>query len=270
MMTESMLDMKNIWVKFTPARRAEVVAVEDASISVQENEFVSLIGPSGCGKSTLLRAAAGLEVPSSGLISVQGQPIDGPGADRGMVFQAYTLFPWLTVSENIRFSLKKTNLNPAEKDERVKEYIRLIGLEGFENSFPNQLSGGMRQRVAIARALVYRPKILLMDEPFGALDAQTRLLMQELLLQVWENHRSTVLFVTHDVEEAILLSDRILVMTALPGKIKTEIKIDMPRPRSVIEMETSPQFAAYKKQLLELVREEARKSFGSLVNSRVA
>jgi NitT/TauT family transport system ATP-binding protein len=269
-MTEPMLDLKNIWVRFTPSRRPEVVAVEDASITVQENEFVSLIGPSGCGKSTLLRAAAGLEVPSSGVINVQGQPIDGPGADRGMVFQAYTLFPWLTVRENIRFSLKKTILTPGEKDERVKEYIRLIGLEGFENSFPNQLSGGMRQRVAIARALVYRPKILLMDEPFGALDAQTRLLMQELLLQVWETHRSTVLFVTHDVEEAILLSDRILVMTALPGKIKTEIMIDLPRPRSVIEMEASPKFAAYKKQLLELVREEARKSFGSLVDSRAA
>ncbi|BCY18087.1 MAG: ABC transporter ATP-binding protein [Chloroflexi bacterium] len=269
-MTEPLLEMNNIWVKFTPSKRPEVVAVEDASISVRENEFVSLIGPSGCGKSTLLRAAAGLEIPSSGEITVDGQPVDGPGADRGMVFQAYTLFPWLTVSENIRFALKKTSLTSAEKDDRVREYIRLIGLEGFENSYPNQLSGGMRQRVAIARALVYRPKILLMDEPFGALDAQTRLLMQELLLQVWENHRSTVLFVTHDVEEAILLSDRILVMTALPGKIKAEIMIDLPRPRSIIEMETSSQFAAYKKQLLELVREEARKSFSRIPDKREA
>lgn len=269
-MTEPMLEMKNIWVKFTPAHRPEVVAVEDASITVQENEFVSLIGPSGCGKSTLLRAAAGLEQPSSGIIKVQGQTVDRPGADRGMVFQAYTLFPWLTVKENIQFALKKTALTSAEKEDRVQQYIRLIGLEGFENSFPNQLSGGMRQRVAIARALVYRPKILLMDEPFGALDAQTRLLMQELLLEVWEKQRSTVLFVTHDVEEAILLSDRILVMTTLPGKIKSEININIPRPRRLVEMETSIPFAAYKKQLLELVREEARKSFGYQVSSGVA
>jgi NitT/TauT family transport system ATP-binding protein len=269
-MTDPMLEMKNIWVKFTPAHRPEVVAVEDASITVQQNEFVSLIGPSGCGKSTLLRAAAGLEQPASGSIHVEGCAIDRPGADRGMVFQAYTLFPWLTVKENIHFSLKKTALSTAEKEDRVRQYIRLIGLEGFENSFPNQLSGGMRQRVAIARALVYRPKILLMDEPFGALDAQTRLLMQELLLEVWEKQRSTVLFVTHDVEEAILLSDRILVMTTLPGKIKTEIKIDLPRPRSIIEMETSPQFAWYKKQLLELVREEARKSFSFKANPGLA
>lgn len=265
-MTKAMLDMQNIWVKFTPTHRPEIVAVEDASITVQPNEFVSLIGPSGCGKSTLLRAAAGLEQPSSGTIRVEGKLVNRPGADRGMVFQTYTLFPWLTVRENIRFALKKSMLPADEKESRVRQYIRVIGLEGFENSYPNQLSGGMRQRVAIARALVYQPKILLMDEPFGALDAQTRLLMQELLLQVWEEERSTVLFVTHDVEEAILLSDRILVMTALPGKIKTEIMIDLPRPRSILEMETSPQFAVYKKQLLELVREEARKSFGKQVN----
>jgi NitT/TauT family transport system ATP-binding protein len=269
-MTKAMLDMQNIWVKFTPAHRPEIVAVEDASIAVQTNEFVSLIGPSGCGKSTLLRAAAGLEQPSSGIIRVEGNCVDRPGADRGMVFQTYTLFPWLTVRENIHFALKKSTLSADEKEGRVRQYIRVIGLEGFENSYPNQLSGGMRQRVAIARALVYQPKILLMDEPFGALDAQTRLLMQELLLQVWENERSTVLFVTHDVEEAILLSDRILVMTALPGKIKTEIKIDLPRPRNILEMETSAQFAVYKRQLLELVREEARKSFGKQVNTSLA
>ncbi len=260
-MSDPMLEMQNIRVLFKPSHQPEIVAVDDASISVRANEFVSLIGPSGCGKSTLLRAAAGLEQPSSGVILVEGAPVDRPGADRGMVFQTYTLFPWLSVRENIRFALKKSKLSMEEKDERVQRYIKLIGLEGFENSFPNQLSGGMRQRVAIARALVYQPKILLMDEPFGALDAQTRLLMQELLLQVWEKERTTVLFVTHDVEEAILLSDRVLVMTSLPGKIKTEIRIDLPRPRKVMEMETSVPFAGYKKQLLELVREEARKVF---------
>lgn len=259
---DPMLEMKNIRVMFRPSHQPEFMAVEDASICVQANEFVSLIGPSGCGKSTLLRAAAGLEHPSSGTILVEGTFVDRPGADRGMVFQTYTLFPWLTVRENIRFSLKKSTLSADEKEERVQRYIKLIGLESFENSFPNQLSGGMRQRVAIARALVYQPKILLMDEPFGALDAQTRLLMQELLLQVWEKERSTVLFVTHDVEEAILLSDRVLVMTTLPGRIKAEINIEIPRPRNVFDMETSTQFAGYKKQLLGLVREEARKVFG--------
>jgi NitT/TauT family transport system ATP-binding protein len=260
-MANATLEMQNIWVRFFPSKHEEVVAVEDASLSVRENEFVSLIGPSGCGKSTLLRAAAGLELPTGGQILVDGQPTYRPGADRGMVFQTYTLFPWLTVRENIRFSLSKSGLKEQEKDERIQRFIRLIGLDGFENAYPNQLSGGMRQRVAIARALVYRPKILLMDEPFGALDAQTRMLMQELLLEVWEKQRTTVLFVTHDVEEAILLSDRIFVMTARPGRIKTVVDIDLPRPRSLVELESTPEFDVYKKQILELVREEARKSF---------
>jgi NitT/TauT family transport system ATP-binding protein len=255
------LELSNIWVKFTPRRGEEVVAVQDASLTVAENEFVSLIGPSGCGKSTLLRAAAGLELPFSGEIRVDGNETYRPGADRGMVFQTYTLFPWLTVKENIRFPLEKSGLSEKEKNERIGEYIRLIGLDGFENAFPNQLSGGMRQRVAIARALVYRPRILLMDEPFGALDAQTRLLMQELLLDVWEKQRVTVLFVTHDVDEAILLSDRIFVMTARPGRIKTVVDIALERPRRSVELESSPAFNAYKRQILELVREEARKSF---------
>jgi ABC-type nitrate/sulfonate/bicarbonate transport system, ATPase component len=260
-MSEIALQFDSVWISYTPARQQEIVAVQDASLHVNENEFVALVGPSGCGKSTLLRAAAGLEQPNRGEIRVDGRPIDGPGADRGMVFQAYTLFPWLNVRENIRFSLKKSGLDEKEKDERVNHYLQVIGLEGFENAFPNQLSGGMRQRVAIARALVYRPRILLMDEPFGALDAQTRLLMQELLLQVWESQRSTVLFVTHDVEEAILLADRIVVMTARPGKIKAEINVELARPRKLFELENSPEFGAYKHQLLDLVRDEARRSF---------
>jgi NitT/TauT family transport system ATP-binding protein len=260
-MDTAALQLNHIQIRFHPTRGEEVLAVEDASLSVHENEFVSLIGPSGCGKSTLLRAAAGLETPTSGEIRVDGVETYRPGADRGMVFQTYTLFPWLTVRENIRFPLAKSGLSEPEKEERIRSYIRLIGLEGFENSFPNQLSGGMRQRVAIARALVYRPRILLMDEPFGALDAQTRLLMQELLLDVWEKQRTTVLFVTHDVEEAILLSDRIFVMTARPGRIKTIVDIHLPRPRRMLELESSPEFNIYKKQILELVREEARKSF---------
>jgi len=177
-----------------------------------------------------------------------------------MVFQSYTLFPWLTVEDNIRFALKKSGLGRTQQDELVTDHIRLVGLEGFERSHPNQLSGGMRQRVAIARALVYRPEMLLMDEPFGALDAQTRMLMQELLLQVWQAERTTVLFVTHDVEEAILLSDRIYVMTARPGRIKAEIAIDLPRPRSLLETESDVRFAELRRQVLTLIREEARRA----------
>ena len=175
-----------------------------------------------------------------------------------MVFQSYTLFPWLNVADNIRFALKKSGLPRAEQDALVADHIRLVGLEGFEKSHPNQLSGGMRQRVAIARALVYKPQMLLMDEPFGALDAQTRLQMQELLLQVWQAHRTTVLFVTHDVEEAILLSDRIYVMTARPGRIKCEIRVDLPRPRNLLDTEVDPRFAQLRREVLALIREEVR------------
>ncbi len=260
-MIESALELRNVWVKFSPKKQEEILAVENASLYVGENEFVSLIGPSGCGKSTLLRAAAGLEKLTAGVVYVDGKETNLPGADRGMVFQTYTLFPWLSVRENILFPLQKSKLDEAEKQARVDEYIRIIGLEGFENAYPNQLSGGMRQRVAIARVLVYQPRILLMDEPFGALDAQTRMLMQELLLEVWEKNRITVLFVTHDVDEAVLLSDRVYIMTARPGKIQQVVDINLPRPRNAIELESSPDFVKYRRQLLDLVRVEARKSF---------
>jgi NitT/TauT family transport system ATP-binding protein len=232
-----------------------VVAIRDLNLSVGENEFVSLIGPSGCGKSTFLLMAAGLDEPSAGELFFNGDPVEGPGEKRGMVFQSYTLYPWLTVAENIRFALQKSSLGANEQKSLVDEFVSLVGLKGFENAYPNQLSGGMRQRVAIARALVYRPQMLLMDEPFGALDAQTRRLMQELLLRIWESHRTTVLFVTHDIEEALLLSDRVYVMSARPGTLKTEVKVDLSRPRFV-EMETSPEFLALRRQLLGLIREE--------------
>jgi len=250
---------RNVWKVFGDRRDAEVVAVQDLSLAVRDNEFVSLVGPSGCGKSTLLMMAAGLESISAGDILFDGSSVTGPGADRGMVFQGYTLFPWLSVEENIRFALKKSGLGRSEQDTVVREHIQLVGLTGFERAYPNQLSGGMRQRVAIARALVYKPQMLLMDEPFGALDAQTRLQMQELLLQVWQAHRTTVLFVTHDVEEALLLSDRIYVMTARPGRIKTEIIVDLPRPRNLLETESDPRFAALRRQVLTLIREEAQR-----------
>ena len=256
-MEQGKLLVENVWKIFGDRRDADVVAVQDLSLAVRDNEFVSLVGPSGCGKSTLLMMAAGLESISAGDILFDGTPVTGPGADRGMVFQSYTLFPWLSVEENIRFALKKSGLGRSEQGALVREHIQLVGLTGFERAYPNQLSGGMRQRVAIARALVYKPRMLLMDEPFGALDAQTRLQMQELLLQVWQAHRTTVLFVTHDVEEALLLSDRIYVMTARPGRIKTEITVDLPRPRNLLETESDPRFAALRRQVLTLIRAEA-------------
>ncbi len=253
----SLLRAEGVWKVF-PARRGEViVALRDFSLEVAENEFVSIVGPSGCGKSTFLHLVAGLDTITRGELWFDGHPIEEPGADRGMVFQSYTLYPWLTVRENVRFALQKSNLSRPEQQALVDEYLSLVGLQDFENAYPYQLSGGMRQRVAIARALVYRPRLLLMDEPFGALDAQTRRLMQELLLNIWETHRTTVVFVTHDVEEALLLSDRIYMMTARPGTIKGEIKVPFARPRQV-ELETTPEFVKLRHQLLEWLRSEVQ------------
>lgn len=252
----------HVWKVFPAQQRGgeEVVAVQDLNVAIGVNEFVSIVGPSGCGKSTFLMMAAGLESISTGEIFVEGRPVTGPGPDRGMVFQSYTLFPWLSVAENIRFALKKSDLPRTRQNELVAQHVDLVGLQGFERAYPNQLSGGMRQRAAIARALVYRPQMLLMDEPFGALDAQTRLQMQELLLDVWQAQRTTVLFVTHDVEEAILLSDRIYVMTARPGRIKAEVVVDLPRPRTLLETESDVRFTALRRQVLGLIREESRRA----------
>ncbi len=232
-----------------------VQAIADASLQLAENEFVSIVGTSGCGKSTLLAILAGLQEATGGEVLVDGKPVDGPGRDRGVVFQSYTLFPWLTARENVEFALRD-ELGKAERRAVADEQLALVQLEGFADAHPNQLSGGMKQRVAIARALAYRPSILLMDEPFGALDALTRQLMQELLTNVWEQHRLTVLFVTHDVEEAVFLSDRVLVMTNRPGRIKREIAIDLPRPRSY-EVLATPEFAALHGEVLSSIREES-------------
>ncbi len=245
--------------KVFKTRKAELKVLDNCSIELKENEFVSIVGTSGCGKSTLLNIIAGLLPPTSGKVIIDGQAIKGPGRDRGVVFQSYTLFPWLTVEKNILFALKNTKLSNKEKSELVKDYISSVGLSGFENSYPKELSGGMKQRVAIARALVYKPAVMLMDEPFGALDAQTRGMMQELLLKVWQEHKTTVLFITHDVDEAIFMSDRVLIMTARPGKIKEEISINLNRPRNY-EMLTSPEFMALKRQILNAIRSETLKS----------
>ena len=231
-------------------------ALEPTSLSVADNDFICLLGPSGCGKSTLLRIVAGLDAPTTGRVVLDGAAVGGPGADRGMVFQSYTLFPWLTVEQNIRFGLREKGVPAAAQARIAADYVARVGLEGFERHYPRMLSGGMQQRTALARALANDPKILLLDEPFGALDNQTRALMQELLLGIWETDRKTVLFVTHDIDEAIFMANRVAVMTARPGRIKRELTIDLPHPRHYT-LKTSPAFSAYKAQLTEEIRVES-------------
>ena len=234
-------------------------ALEPTAFRVGDNDFITILGPSGCGKSTLLRIVAGLDRPTSGRVLLDGTPVAAPGPDRGMVFQSYTLFPWLTVRENICFGLVEKGMPKARRREIADFFIAKTGLRGFENHFPKMLSGGMQQRTALARALANDPKILLLDEPFGALDNQTRALMQELLLGIWEADRKTVLFVTHDIEEAIFLASRVVVMSARPGRVKTDIAVALPHPRDY-RIKTTPEFAAYKAQLTEEIRVESIKA----------
>jgi NitT/TauT family transport system ATP-binding protein len=241
------------------ADRPALVALEPTELSIAENDFITILGPSGCGKSTLLRIVAGLDRPSAGRVLLDGHAIEGPGSDRGMVFQSYTLFPWLTVSDNVAFGLRERGVPEREIADTVANYLDEVGLKGFEKHLPKQLSGGMQQRTAIARALANDPEILLLDEPFGALDNQTRGLMQELLLGIWERDRKTVIFVTHDIEEAIFMASRVLVMTARPGRIKADIPVDLPHPRHYT-VKTSPEFSALKARLTEEIRVEAMRA----------
>ncbi|MFB5195942.1 sulfonate ABC transporter ATP-binding protein [Bacillus sp. AFS073361] len=252
------LEIKEVGKVFK-TKKGETTALEKTSFSIEEGEFVTILGPSGCGKSTVLRIVAGLEEATSGQVLLDGQEIHGPGPDRGMVFQSYTLFPWLSVKDNITFGLKLKGVSQKERDDIARHYLQLIGLEGFENHFPIQLSGGMKQRVAIARALANDPKILLMDEPFGALDAQTRNIMQEVLLKAWEESKKTILFITHDVDESIFLADSVYVMTARPGRLKKRIPIALERPRD-FSVKTTAEFAEYKEGLLSLIRDETLKA----------
>jgi len=238
---------------------APTVALQPTVLEVADNDFITILGPSGCGKSTLLRIVAGLDQPSVGDVLLDGAPVAGPGADRGMVFQSYTLFPWLTVRQNICFGLREKGLPAAEQQAIADRFIGEVGLRGFEAHYPKQLSGGMQQRVALARALANDPKILLLDEPFGALDNQTRALMQELLLSIWELHRKTVLFVTHDVDEAIFMANRCVVFSARPGRIKNELAIDLPYPRHYT-VKTTPRFSTLKAAVTEDIRSESLKA----------
>jgi NitT/TauT family transport system ATP-binding protein len=229
-----------------------ITALSDVDLTIHRREFVCVIGPSGCGKSTLIRLVAGLEEPSAGTIALEGSEVHGPGPGRGMVFQSYTLFPWLTVRGNVEFGLRMTGRKPDEAAEEATHWIELVGLGRFTDAYPSQLSGGMKQRVAIARALANEPRILLMDEPFGALDAQTRCQMQGYLLEIWQNVEVTILFITHDLDEAVYLGDRIVVLDAHPGRVREVIEVPLVRPRSNDQF-LDPYFLATKYHIEELI-----------------
>lgn len=237
--------------------QGKIPALRDISFAVHRREFICVIGPSGCGKSTLARILAGLESPSAGRVLLDGNPIEGPGADRGMVFQGYTLFPWLTVLGNVMFGkrMKGSSRGFAETDAR--QWLDLVGLENFADHYPHQLSGGMKQRVAIARALANEPRVLLMDEPFAALDAQTRAFMQAYLLEIWRNVNVTIVFITHDLDEAVYLADRVIFLEAHPGRVGEIIENSVPHPRSPDQF-LSPQFLAMKKRLEHLIHPPVR------------
>ncbi|MGH1352542.1 MAG: ABC transporter ATP-binding protein [Methyloligellaceae bacterium] len=238
----------------------QVIAVDRVSFNIKRGEFVCIVGPSGCGKSTVMNAVAGFQSPTAGSVSVGGQKVIKPGADRGMVFQKPTLFPWKTVRNNIAHGPRMAGKSNREAKQIADQLLDMVGLSRFANAYPQTLSGGMQQRTAIARALANKPQVLLMDEPFGALDAQTRLVMQENLLELWSEVGSSVLFITHDIDEAIFLAGRVLVMSASPGRILKDITIDLPRPRNP-DMILSREFIALKKDCLKLIRAESLKAF---------
>jgi NitT/TauT family transport system ATP-binding protein len=245
-------------VRKTYAKDGRTLAVLDVErFAVREGEFVTVIGPSGCGKSTLLHIMGGFISADAGSIRVYGSTVSGPGPDRGMMFQEFALFPWKTVEGNVAWGLEAQGFGKGEIAETVGAYLEMIGLTEFRNHYPAELSGGMKQRVALARVLAFNPKVLLMDEPFGALDAQTRESMQEEVTSLWERTHKTIVFVTHDIEEAVFLGDRVVVLTARPGRIREEVKIDLPRPRS-LEVKKSLRCHEYRNMIWDLIRRESR------------
>lgn len=253
------LRVDNVSLRYRTPSGSIFSALENVSFEVPDQQFAVIVGPSGCGKSSLLYLTAGLNEPSDGEIYVGGNRVDGPGADRGMVFQSYTLFPWLSVRENIEFGLKRKGIAAAARKEIVDFYLNEVGLNAFADNYPKQLSGGMMQRVAIARALANDPQILLMDEPFGALDSQTRMQMQQLLLRIWEHSKKTVVFVTHDIDEAVLLGDRVYVMGARPGRIKEILDVPIARPRTM-DMVMEADFIRMKRQILGLLHDDLQEA----------
>jgi len=233
--------------EFCREEKEPVVALDNLNFEVEDGEFICILGTSGCGKTTLLRIVAGLEKPTRGEVLVDGVPVEGPSPERGMVFQEYSLFPWRNVLENIAFGLEMKNIPKEERLEKARTYVKLVNLEGFEMAYPHELSGGMRQRVAIARALANDPQVLLMDEPLGALDAQTRNQMQQELLEIWEREKKTVIFVTHSVDEAVYLADRMVVLSPRPGRVDEIVSVDIPRPRD----RTTVAFGELRKKILD-------------------
>jgi NitT/TauT family transport system ATP-binding protein len=257
--------------KVFDSKAGDVVALQDINLTVHRREFMCVLGQSGCGKSTLIRILAGLETPSSGQVLVDGIPVTGPGRDRGMVFQSYTLFPWLTVKKNVMFGPRMAGKSDSINESEARQWLALVGLDKFENAYPHQLSGGMKQRAAIARALANEPRILLMDEPFGALDPQTRQQMQAYLLQIWKNVDITIFFITHDLDEAIFLSDRILVLDPRPGRVREIVEVPVPRPRNHEQLR-EPEFLVTKSHLETIIHpEDAHKTpvFDKLPISRM-
>jgi NitT/TauT family transport system ATP-binding protein len=251
----SFIRAQDVSLVFQAKDREPVTALSNFSLDIAQGEFVSIVGPSGCGKSTFLNIVLGLIQPGSGKIQLNGTRITGPGQERAMVFQEFGLLPWRTVTANVELGLELKGVATEQRLARANELIKLVGLSGFERHYPHELSGGMKQRVGLARALATEPEVLLMDEPFAALDAQTRDLMQAELLQIWERTKKTVLFVTHSIEEAAYLSDRVIVMTARPGRTKDVIQIDLPRPRDY-EMRLTPKFNEIKLRIWEVLKEE--------------
>lgn len=255
------IEVKNVSITFGKGKSA-YRATETTDITIEAGEFVCILGPSGCGKSTLLNAIAGYVEPSTGAVLVDGKEVRKPGPDRGMVFQQYSLLPWKTVYENVAFGPRMAGHSRTESGSTANTFLELVGLKKFGDRYPAELSGGMQQRVGIARALANYPSVLLMDEPFGALDAQTRLMMQESLLDIWRKFGTTVVFVTHDVDEAVFLADRVLIMSAAPGRIIEDVRIDLPRPRST-DMATEPAYMQARQHCLATIKAESRKSFES-------
>jgi NitT/TauT family transport system ATP-binding protein len=255
------IEVKGARLQFEQVDGTPFTAIDGVSLTIEPGEFVSIIGPSGCGKSTVLNVVAGFSKLDEGVVTLDGVAIEKPGSERGVVFQQYSLFPWMTVRKNVEFGLKMKRVSPSKCEMISRSLLGIAGLLAFENHYPDQLSGGMKQRVGIVRALATSPRVLLMDEPFGALDAQTRTVMQEVLTNMWQRLRTSVLFITHDIDEAIFLSDRVYVMTARPGKVKCVVPIDLPRPRTP-EMTTSTEYIALVKQLRGLIRAESLQAMG--------
>lgn len=256
MSRKTKLQVKNL-SRIYEGNNGPVVALQDVNLTVEESEFVMIVGPSGCGKTTLINIIGGLDEATSGEVLLDGKPVSAPGVDRGMVFQGYSLFPWLNVQKNIEFGLKMKGIPAAERADQAKKYIELVGLKGFETALPKQLSGGMKQRVAIARTLANEPEVLLMDEPFGALDAQTRVVMQELLADISRRTGTTILFITHDIDEAVLLGERVYVMSRRPGTVRDVIEVNIPGERSHNSL-VLPEFLETKKQIMDMLWQESQ------------